>query len=221
MKNFKKYLSIVMVLVMVFAMTATAFADTDVPSVTVSVTANNFNTSGAYTGNGFTNLVIPISNYEVSIDNVNYYITDSAFDLKGVYLPSGVSDPMNGTASVADAIITAIWENYGMYTDEECTVASVVGGWDSITTPNGGYISNIMNYPLTYNATTYYQGANGHKWGRSTGTGWNVAFKYANGTMQVPTQYTTNIALVDGMEIIFDVSPYDMTWDTGVIWTEN
>ena len=221
-RTMKKGLAIVLALVMVFAMTATAFASTDNPSVKVSVTANNFSSSGEYTGTGFTNLVVPIANYQVDIANVDYYIADkTSFDLKSVYLPSSVTDPMGGSASVADAIIATIWENYGKYLDEEQTSPSVVGGWDSITSPNGGYISNIMNYTLQSNATTYFRGENGNKWGRSTGTGWNVAYKYADGSFQKAAQYTSNIPLVDGMEIIFDVSPYDMTWDTNTPWTEN
>lgn len=217
-KNLKKLLSIVMILTMVFAMSATAFASADMPSVKVSVTYGHFNTSGGYTGNGFTNATVPIEDYEVFKENVEFYITDSAFNLKSVYLPSTVQDPQNGKASVADAIIAAVWEIYGPTFDNGG--ATVIGGWDSYTTPNGGYISNIMNYPLTANATTYFEGDNGNKWGHSTGTGWNIAYKYANGSWTVPTGYATNILIEDGMEIIFDVSPYDMTWDTGVAWEE-
>lgn len=228
-KNLKKILSIVMILTMVFAMTATAFANTNTDGyVTVSVLQNSFNLSGGYVSNGpavtlgtdENGNAVTIVNYQVPISKVEEFIADSEDDLKSVYLPSGVTDPMDGTASVADAIIAAVWEKCGKYSDDAETVPTVTGGWDSWTSPNGGYISNIVNYPLQYNDVTYFEGENGNKWGRSTGTGWNIAYKYANGTMVAATQYTTNIALVGGMEIIFDVSSYDMTWDTGAVWTE-
>ncbi len=211
-------MAMVMTMAMMFAMTTTSFASTADPSVKVSVTYGNFDTSGNYTGNGFINAQLPtqIANYNVDIATVDYYISD--MNLKSVYLPAGVTDPQAGDATVIDAIIAAVWDNYS--NEDENGNPTVVGGWDSWTTPNGGYISNIVNYPLVSNATTYFKGENGNKWGRSTGTGWNVAYKYADGTMTAASGYTSNIKLVDGMEIIFDVSPYDMTWDTGSAWTE-
>mgnify|MGYP007066603886 CR=1 FL=1 len=217
-KVFAVMMALVMTMTMMFATTTNAFASADEPSVTVSVTYGNFNPTGNYTGNGFPNLNLTptIDNYEVAVSTVDDYI--SYFDLKSVYLPANVTDPMNGEASVLDAIIAAVWDNFSNETGNGDP--TVVGGWDSWTTPNGGYISNILNYPLTANATTYFKGENGNKWGRSTGTGWNIAYKYENGNMTVPAIYASNISLEDGMEIVFDVSPYDMTWDTGVAWTE-
>lgn len=227
MTNKRRILSVVMAVVLVasmmFAMSTTAFASAELPSVKVSVTYGNFDTAGNYTGNGFTNmdLNIPIENYEIPISSIDYYIADTEYwNLKSVYLPSTIADPMNGQASVADAIIAAVYENYGKYSDEGETIETVIGGWDALNSPNGGYISNILNYSLDYNPTTYFKGENGNRWGRSIGTGWNVAYKYANGSMIVPEVYTTNIPVTDGMEIIFDVSKYDMTWDTGEPWTE-
>lgn len=211
-------MAVVLTMSMMFAMTANSYASTEDPTVKVSVTYGNFNETGAYTGNGFANAQLPIqiNNYEVPKSTVDLYITE--LGLKSVYLPTGVTDPMQNKATVLDAIIAAVWDNYSN-ADVDGN-PTVVGGWDSWTTPNGGYISNIINYPLEMNATTYFEGANGNKWGRSTGTGWNIAYKYANGTMTVPTSYTSNIEMEDGMEIIFDVSPYDMTWDTGEPWVE-
>ena len=206
-KQMKKVLAITLALVMVFAMSSVAFA-APTGYVSVSVTQDNFDTSGAYTGEGDEVTVQgkTITEYEVSIASINQAITNG---LKtSTYLPSGVTDPMGGQASVIDAIIIALQNN---------NITNIQTGWSSYT-PAGGYISNFGNYQLTQNDVTYFN-KNGKKWGLSTGTGWNIAYTNANDTMVAASTYASNIALTDGMDIIIDVSAYSMEWNTGEDWT--
>lgn len=196
-----------LVLSMAFTMTGVTFA-ADPGYVDVSITYGNFSLEGEYTGGGFTNAILPVEGYPIEISNLQNWVDMD--QLKPIYLPAGVADPLLGEASVLDAIILACIEN-GYDLD---------AGWDSYSTPNGGYISNIAKYQLITNAPTYYQGANGNMWGNATGTGWNIAYTHDNGMMKEAEIYASNIEITDGMDIIIDVSPYDMHWDTGVAWTE-
>ncbi len=208
-KLMSKVLVLALAFVMVFAMTATAFAAPS-GSVSVSVTQNNFNTDGYYVGDGGTPVTVQnktITDYPVSLSAISAKIEDG---LKtNYYLPSNVTDPMNGKSSVLDAIIVALQDN---------GITDIQTGWSSYT-PAGGYISNFGNYSLQPNQVTYFN-KNGEKWARSTGTGWNIAYKQADGTMIGAAVYASNIEIASGMDIIIDVSPYSIEWYTGQPWTE-
>ena len=220
-KQMKKVLAIMLALVMVFAMTATAFAGTNTTgSVTVSVMQNSFNTSGNYVGNGGATPVgtdedgnsIYVVNYTVPISTVESYIENG---YKYVYLPEDVDDPMDGEASVLDAIIVALDMN---------GVTDIDAGWDNTNLPEygltpGGYINNINSDARVTNTVTYFQGENGNKWGRSIGSGWNIAYGIGS-TLSKASVYASNIELENGMNIIIDISLFDMTWDTYSPWTE-
>lgn len=211
MKTRKRILSVIMAVAMVasmmFAMTANTYAATDEGYVTVSVVQNNFNESGEYVGGG--NAVTidgkTIVDYQVPISTVEEYI---GYGYKYLYLPADVEDPMNGQASVLDAIITALDLN---------GVTDIETGWDYTNIPEknlypGGYIHNINSDSRVSNTVTTYTDENGKVWNRSYGHGWNVAYS-ENGTMTVPTQYASNIALTPGMNIIIDISYFDMLWE--------
>lgn len=216
-KNFRKVLSVVMILTMVFAMTATAFAGTNTEgTVTVSVVQNNFNLDGSYKGS-YSNPVTlgsdgtTIENYEVPISTVEEYVE---MGYKYLYLPTDAEDPMNGKASVLDAIIVALDLN---------GITDIDAGWDSTNLPEynmfpGGYIHNIDNNVEVGNTVSYFKGENGNKWGRSVGAGWNIAYGQTGEILAAPTGYASNIELTDGMNIIIDISAFDMTWDTHTEW---
>lgn len=221
MKNktfLKKLLAVTMALAMVFSLTGVSFAEeTEVVRATnrisVSVTQDNFDTSGNYIGGG--------EPYWFTVGGANIEIADfskrlSYFDNKATtnwkrtyYLPAGVADPQgNKKASVLDAVIAAC-ENKNV---------SVQSGWDTYSAPNGGYIHNLNNIPLEYNVE-YYQGDNGNKWGHATGTGWQIAYKKKNTSNYIVSDiYLTGVRLEKGMKIIMDLSPFDMSWDTGEPW---
>ena len=212
MKNFKRILSIVMVLVMVFAMTATAFADTNtVGTVTISVVQNNFNLLGEYIGGGFSYSVgtdedgnsIYVVDYQVPISTIEEYIDVDGNDFKSVYLPSDVDDPMEGEASVLDAIIVGLYLN---------DVTDIDAGWDTYYN-NGGYINNICSANVTNTVVVDHTDAEGVVWYKSSGYGWNVAYTTSQGgAMTVPQGYVSNVGLSDGMNIIVDYSAYSMLW---------
>ncbi len=212
MKNFKKILSIVMVLVMVFAMTATAFADADTNGyVTISVVQNNFNLSGEYIGGGSAYSVgtdedgnyIYVVDYQVPISTIEEYIDVDGYDFKSVYLPSDVDDPMEGEASVLDAIIVGLYLN---------DVTDINVGWDTYYN-NGGYINNICSANVTNTVVIDHTDADGTVWYKSTGSGWNVAYRTSQEeAMTVPQSYVSNIGLSAGMNIIVDYSAYSMLW---------
>ena len=204
-------LSLILTLSMVIGFTTTSFAASDAPkdgTVYVSITKDNFDKTGNYVGGGsaavldkktITDVAVPISKIRKDIKDKN---------IKDIYL-NGVKDPQNGEPSVLDAIIVGVRK--GMGQDKY----SIKGGWDSYTKPNGGYISNIGNYALKPNKTDYYKGKNGNKWGKSTGSGWQIAYASKNGKLHKADIYGSNILVEDGMKIVFDVSDYEMYWDTG------
>ena len=206
-KLMSKVLVLALAFVMVFAMSSAAFAAPS-GSVSVSVTQNNFNTNGYYAGGG-TPVTVQgktITNFDVSLSDISTEITRG---LKtNTYLPAGVTDPMGGQSSVLDAIIVAL---------QRKGITNITTGWSSYT-PAGGYISNFGNYPLIPNSVTYFN-KGGQKWARSTGTGWNIAYQPSGGTMTGAASYASNILLADGMDIIIDVSAYDIEWNTGQPWT--
>ena len=219
MKNFKKFLSIVMVLVMVFAMTTSAFA-ADANYVSVSITTGNFNTSGVYAGGGtpLTTITIPLTNQEISLATLSNYVNNQ--NLKGTYyLPQYATDPLPGQASVLDAVI-AVLKDAG-YTD-------INAGWSSYSAPEygiypGGYIKDFGGTNVS-NTVTYEDRDDGYIWGHSTGMGWNIAYKPAGGsyttTYNEQSLYMSSVPVASGMDIIIDLSQFDMEWNTYEEWEE-
>lgn len=205
-RTMKKGLAIVLALIMVFAMTATAFASTETAgTVTISVVQNNFDLEGNYVGGG-SSIDLgskTVVNYTVPISTIEEYIDPEGYDFKTVYLPDGMDDPMNGEASVLDAIIV------GLYLKD---VTDIETGWDTYYN-NGGYINNICSKDVTNTVVIDHTDADGTVWYKSTGHGWNVAYSTTqDGSMIVPTNYVSNIGLTDGMNIIVDYSQYAMVW---------
>lgn len=194
----KKLTSLLLVLVLTFVMSSGAFATTTLGSVTVSISYGNFNTDGDYVGGGFTNANFYIEDYEISIDDIQDYVDGGLQEL--VYLPANMSylDP-----NVLDAIIVALYEN-GFY--------DVYGGWDNypIAGDPGGYIYDVPPQTLTTDPTTIVT-IDGVDYYKYSGTGWNVACTQGTAIDGIST-YGTDYELFDGMEIIFDVSPYIMYW---------
>ncbi len=211
-RTMKKGLAIVLALVMVFAMTATAFADTDTAgNVTISVVQNNFNLTGSYVGNGSAYSVgtddegneIYVTSYSVPISTIEEYIDVEGYDFKSAYLPEGVDDPMDGKASVLDAILV------GLYLSD---VTDIEAGWDTYYN-NGGYIHNICSADVTNTVVVDHTDSEGTVWYKSSGHGWNIAYSATQGgSMIVPTVYASNIELTNGMDIIVDYSAYEMLW---------
>lgn len=205
-RTMKKGLAIVLALVMVFAMTATAFASTETAgTVTISVVQDNFNLEGSYVGGGTPTALgsKTVVNYSVPISTIEEYIDPEGYDFKTVYLPEGMNDPMNGAASVLDAIIVGLYLN---------DVTDIEAGWDTYYN-NGGYINNICSKDVTNTVVIDHTDADGTVWYKSTGHGWNVAYSTTQGgSMIVPTNYVSNIGLTDGMNIIVDYSRYEMVW---------
>lgn len=194
----RKLTSLLLVLVLVFAMSASAFAAPSSGTVTVSIRYGDFDTDGNYTGGGFTNANFYIQDYEIDIDDIQDYVDNGLQEL--VYLPANTPYL---APNVLDAITVAFYEN-GFF--------NVYGGWDSspISGPAGGYIYDVPPQTLTTNPTTIVT-IGGIDYYMYSGTGWNVACTQGS-VIDGISSYGTNYVLFDGMEIIFDVSPYIMYW---------
>ena len=100
-----------------------------------------------------------------------------------------------------DAIIAAFY-NHDVYVIE--------GGWDAnpVEGPAGGYIHYVEGQNITYNPTRQ-EVVNGITYDVFSGTGWNIACTQ-NGELTALSLYGTSYELVDGMEIVFDISEYEI-----------
>lgn len=105
----------------------------------------------------------------------------------------------NPEPNVLDAIIVALMLNG--YTD-------IAGGWDTINTPNGGYIHTVAPVQPTYQPTTQETIA-GTTYNVYRGFGWNIACTQGD-SIQAISLYGTNYSLTDGMVIVFDFSAYTL-----------
>ena len=216
MRNFKKVLSLCLVLVMLCSMMSiSAFASSDDPEVTVYVTTGMFSQGGYDDANrrpiiqtyltgedpadhplyGFTSTGIKVKKSEI-----NARLTD----IRDEYAPTGYSSDPN----VLDAIICAL------AIKNDYTVSC---GWDSITTPNGGYINSfdptgIPQYNDVDHATKYeyVEGVlTPFEYTIYSGTGLKIAYNTSSGgTIVEPLTYSTEQEIVDGMSIVLDYSSY-------------
>ena len=205
-KTFKRLTAVLMAMVMVFAMSSSVFATGEKgATVTVSVVQNSFNPDGTYTGSysDFVNLNgTEIRNFEVPIEKIQEHINAG---YKYLYLPSTMeNDPMNNQPTVIDAIITALDMN---------GITDIDAGWDTYYN-NGAYIKNINSDPRVTNTVVEdHTDADGKVWYKSYGQGWNVAYSATpNGAMTAPQVYTSTIPVADGMNIIIDISYFEMIW---------
>lgn len=211
MKHIKKFLSLLLVLTMVLAMSSGVFAkEASSGKVKVSITYNMFTKGGldaagkpadqAYQGGTPTmanvNANYYILNYEMSIEDIQELIVDSGVR-DTIYNP-----PAGLQTNVLDAIIAAFY-----YHD----IYDIKGGWDpkpTATCSAGGYIHDVEGQNIVTN-TTRQETVNGIKYDVYSGTGWNIACTQ-KGEISALKCYGTNYGLVDGMEIVFDVSPYEL-----------
>lgn len=211
MKNIKRFLSLMLVLAMVFAMSSSVFAAeaTSSGTVTVSVTFNKFTKGGmdaegnpieqAYKGGTPTmadaNANYYILNYEMKIDDIKKLAVD------GMVRDSVYNAPAGLQVNVLDAIIAAFYNN---------NVYDIQGGWDDnpIERPAGGYIHYVERQNITYNPTRQ-EVVNGTTYDVYSGTGWNIACTQ-NGELTALSLYGTSYELVNGMEIVFDISEYEI-----------
>ena len=84
----------------------------------------------------------------------------------------------------------------------------IEGGWDAnpVEGPAGGCIHYVEGQNITYNPTR--QEVVGEvTYDVFSGTGWNIACTQ-NGELAALSLYGTSYELVDGMEIVFDISEY-------------
>lgn len=211
MKNIKKFLSLMLVLAMVFAMSSSVFAAEAAASgtVTVSITYNKFTQGGmdaegnpveqAYKGGTPTmadaNANYYILNYEMKIDDIKELVVD------GMVRDAVYNAPAGLQVNVLDAIIAAFYKH---------DIYEIQGGWDAnpVERPAGGYIHYVEGQNITYNPTRQ-EVVNGTTYDVYSGTGWNIACTQ-NGALTALSLYGTSYELVDGMEIVFDISEYEI-----------
>ena len=137
-----------------------------------------------------------ILNYEMSIEDIQELVVDGEVRDAVYNAPAGLQ------TNVLDAIIAAFYNN---------NVFDIEGGWDARPVgegPAGGYIHYVAGQNIETNDTRQ-ETVNGTKYDVYSGTGWNIACTQ-NGVISALKCYGTNYGLVDGMEIVFDVSPYEI-----------
>lgn len=210
MKHIKKFLSLLLVLTMVLAMSSGVFAkEATSGTVKVSITYNMFTKGGldadgkpadqAYKGGTPTmanvNANYYILNYEMSIEDIQELVVDGEVRDAVYNAPAGLQ------TNVLDAIIAAFYYN---------NIFDIQGGWDAYPMhgPAGGYIHYVQGQNIETNDPRQ-ETVNGIKYDVYSGTGWNIACTQ-NGVISALELYGTNYGLVDGMEIVFDVSPYEI-----------
>lgn len=206
----KKIFASAIAMVMVLSLAVPAFAaeaqTEDEGTVTISVTYGMFTEGGYHNGpvaqtyrggvptSNDVNANFGILNYEVSISDVEMLI--------GIGIQEDVYDaPYALPANVLDAIITAFYY-YDQY--------DIKGGWDADPEEGqpGGYINSVGTVIPAYGDTKQVT-ENGIVYDVYTGTGWNIAVAgNADSEFSALTMYGSSIALKDGMQIIFDFSPY-------------
>lgn len=199
MKKIKRILSLVLALAMVMAMGITSFAaENDAnDTVTVLFTKNcskNTNAGSEWLGYTAANNTL-YAGGTVSVA--------SLANCTKSYIPANTEDPMNGVASVMDAIMAA----------QPSYVFST--GWDATPWSGdpGAYINNVQNTNLESNYTeTESEDDENILNCRSWGTGFVVIIQDANGNRTFPTEYVSNIEVEAGMTIYVDLASYDYTW---------
>lgn len=213
MKRMKRVLALVLVMIMVFSLNITAFASSDDPEVTVYLTTNMF-TKGGYDpahqydpDHGITVPELKDENpachpfdqtepIDVDWDTIEVFLDDIRDSTTGYNAPTTLSSDVNA--------LDAIWFALMM----EGYVPS--GGWDSISTTPGGYIHQVYPNGIPTTGQTTIVNIAGVDYYKFTGTGWRIALKYPNGDWHEAAAYGTYFTIVDGMQIIFDISEYEI-----------
>lgn len=211
MRHMRKALSLLLVLAMVvcFAVPAMAASPADA-TVTVYVTTGMFTKGGI---NGTTGAQIPqafsggdpashlLTGYTKVTLDIEDITSEQLTTYRGKYnAPTTLSTDVN----VLDAVVAAL----------SIRGFTCAGGWDSYSTPNGGYISSVSpnGIPENHVGTATINGVNYTKY---YGTGWNLAFTQYNEETEafeyvVPKYYGTRYIVEDGMTIVFDLSAYEL-----------
>lgn len=197
MKHMRKALSLLLVLAMVvcFAVPAMA-ASPEGATVTVYITTDMFTEGGidddgnqvlqAYKGGVPTSYVKKV---EVNTSEID---AKTLAEYKASYNnPNTTSTTMN----VLDAVACALTKSNLTYT----------GGWDTYSTPNGGYISAVSGF--TGNSKVETVEIDGIEYTKYSGSGWNIAFNRGS-SFEVPQYYGTSYDVTNGMIIVFDFSAY-------------
>jgi hypothetical protein len=211
-KTSRKALSLFLAVLMLCSiMSVTAFASPTDPEITVYFTRGNF-TPGGYDFANETYLpsvyqgTSPTPAASTAFANDLFAVTVSLSSIdttatRAVYASSG---QYTGNINALDVIITALIAKS----------RSPYGGWDSWSSPAGGYISGFLNDGSTsYNGYTIYEDeGTGNTYYHYTGTNWQIAYNTTfGGNLSAASVYGSSITnLFDGMVIVFDLSDYDM-----------
>lgn len=209
----KKVLSLLMAVMMIVALVVPASATANTSgTVTVYVTYGMFTPGGigeqpAYRGGIPTSANINanfyISNCTISISDVS----DCLADTQSAYAKPTTTPSSFKTPNVLDALLVAFWLNGTDITDSDMVVA----GWDAnpLEGNPGGYINGVYPQYATYdNPYPDTETINGVVYNKYSGSGWNVAYGSSASNIAATGTYSTNVALTDGMIIVFDFSPY-------------
>ena len=211
MKNFKKFLSIVMVLVMVFAMTATAFADDTITpeEVTYPMNVNVIMTATAATVTdvyGVTHQITGVNEVGTDEEGVPVQFTSPFTNVFLSYLSTDPGDgfQLRGYPTVMDAICKA-------YQNVNGSTSGISLGWDSYpyTGPQGAYLSTL------FGNTTITTVSTSNRW---EGYSWNLYLNEKTNTWNEEDRegkipyYASNVQIMEGDTIYVAYELNVETW---------
>ena len=183
----KRFMAVMLVALMVVSMSFTAFAGSITPvtpTYPMTITVQFEASAGTITDSNNVSHIIPAINVNKDVD------FDSSFTTQ-FPIETGANHELDGYPTVMDAI----WDAYKQY---DPTMSGLVMGWDTYSTPNGAYLTDI------FGIGTITQAATSNSW---EGYSWSISLDGAPISL-----YASNVQVEDDNEILVEFVHSIETW---------